>query len=240
MNPFDCMAWGISKLLYILKKILLAIVLILIIFLIVKFNFIFNFIDSLNLSYYIKKFDLMQIFSGIRTGVITFWAMIYIDNLNKNRIYNSKLIEEKFDLEQQTVKLLDRFFDCINRLQSVANGGITVNNKEDFEGFIAEFEKISFDLFEITEKTEKFYPFYKIDVYTQKLYRYKYLSKGADKLLQKIKNKEIEIQLKSNTNQVLFADIEDYICKYWVENFNKLLKETHKEILYLQRNCRKL
>ena len=71
MNPFDCMAWGISKLLYILKKILLAIVLILIIFLIVKFNFIFNFIDSLNLSYYIKKFDLMQIF---------FW--------NYNRCYN--------------------------------------------------------------------------------------------------------------------------------------------------------
>lgn len=118
MHPFEIMTWLLFRGLYYVKKILLFIIIIMIMILLYKFNSIYSYFDSLNITFYLKKYDLTQVISGIITGLITFIGMKYIDDLNKNRIYKEHLIKQKIELEQKYEGLLNQFFESIQILRN--------------------------------------------------------------------------------------------------------------------------
>lgn len=241
MHPLEIVVWMLFRGLYYLKKFLLLVLFITIIVLICKFNSIYNYFDSLNVSFYIKKYDLMQIISGIITGLITFMAMKYIDDLNKNRIYKEKLIKQKMELEQNYEELLNQFFDNVQIIQNAKQGYVTVNNQADFIEILSNFSNISFNIFKLLEKMEKFFPIYKMDFYTHRLYRYKYISRGADKVIDEIKNNNLEYLKNKDSHTIYCPKIEEIIAYRWpVENLDKIKKDVYKELMGLSKKSRSL
>lgn len=241
MQPLEIMAWLLCRCLYYAKILFRALVVIIVLCIIFNLNNIINWLDALNLSFYIKKYELMQLISGIISGLITFIAMKYIDDLNKKRIYNEELIKQKFEMEQQYETLLEQFFEDLQILKNSKQGYVTLNAQGDFIEFLSHFSTIAFDIFQQLEKMEKFFPLYKMDFYTHRLYRYKYMSRGADKAINAIKEGKLDY-LKSKTSKtVQCPKIEEFVMYRWpIESFDKISKDVYNELMRLSKKSRSL
>ena len=80
-----------------------------------------------------------------------------------------------------------------------------------------------------------------MDFYTHRLYRYKYLSRGTEKAINEAKNNELEYLKNKDSHTIYCPKIEEIITYKWpVENFDKILKDVHKELMRLSKKSRSL
>lgn len=231
MNALDQVTYMLTRFIKSFKY-LLALLKIVVLF-IIFFNAknIIHFVDLLNLSFYVRKYDLMPIISGLISVLITVIAMKYIDNLNQKRIEYKMLIEEKTKIFKKYVELLEKLDDFFIQISYICDEKCRILVAGEPLSFLEELQKCTEKLFLLYKDMEKYYGFMEMDIYCEWLYRFKCIDAGVNIAIEKIKNDELEIIYSNDKTCFSCPHIDEIITSEWIETFDKLQQKISLEVI---------
>lgn len=235
MNAIEQFIFVITRLIKVIKIIFFILIATVIIFLMFNFNNIVSYIDALNISYYVEKYDLMPIISGLITGIITFIAMKYIDDLNKKRIIFKNLIEKKSVLYEEYESLLIKLNDVLTHVSYICSETNHIYLEGTPIAFLDKLRKVTFDIFSKYQQLEKYYTFMQLDTYCEWLYRYKSLYKGVELAMKKIKENELKVIYHKDGRSFICPKLDQIITSLFIEDFKTLTTKIQSEIIKVQK-----
>lgn len=227
------LSWIIKIFRCFLFAIIISFVLYWLLYVLLLHDEIFYALKNLNISFYINKYNLMPIISGILSGFITLISMLYINNLNKKIAYNQKLAEKEIELKSKYYETLEDMYNSLEGFNLMNSRFSKFFVHGEVDEFIDNLYYKAASLSEAFTELEIYYHLIYMDRYMEKLIKYNDLKHIFICMMNLNNGKKLKIEYHGRGKNKTFniSNLPDIIPHGTRYSYEELYKFLQREIL---------